>query len=127
MILEAVRESVEHPTADCIYEKLKKDNPHLSLGTVYRNLSQLSRNGLINKVSFPGEADRFDGMISKHYHFKCNVCGKVLDIKSDKISNLNDCIAREKGIKITSSNISFNGICSDCENTEINTGETGEI
>ncbi|WP_027702604.1 Fur family transcriptional regulator [Metaclostridioides mangenotii] len=118
MILEAVRENDIHPTADYIYEKLKKDNPNLSLGTVYRNLSQLSVNGLINKVSFPGEPDRFDAILSKHYHFKCNVCGKVLDIESDNLLNLNDCIAREKGINITSSNISFRGICSDCENKE---------
>lgn len=115
MILEAVREENVHPSADYIYDKLKKDNPNLSLGTVYRNLAKLTEKGFIHKVSFPGEPDRFDGQLSEHYHFKCEICGNIVDIKSDKLSEINDYISEEQGIKVLSSNISFKGICSDCK------------
>lgn len=41
LIKKVIFESRTHPTADEIYCKLKPQNPLLSLGTVYRNLSVL--------------------------------------------------------------------------------------
>ncbi|HFL3267987.1 TPA: transcriptional repressor, partial [Clostridioides difficile] len=40
LILNEILNNPVHPTADYLYENLKKDNPNLSLGTVYRNLAQ---------------------------------------------------------------------------------------
>ena len=53
LILNEVMNSHIHPTADVIYTNLKKENPGLSLGTVYRNLSQLTENWYISKLSIP--------------------------------------------------------------------------
>lgn len=59
MIFNCIKENPMHLTADAIYEMLKKDNPNLSLGTVYRNLSQLAEHNMIQKVSIAGYPDRF--------------------------------------------------------------------
>lgn len=114
LILNAVRESTAHPTADFIYEYLKKDNPNLSLGTVYRNLSQLSKHGLIRKVSIPGYPDRFDSTLSEHSHMICDKCGDIYDIESSLLKNIPSAISDELDIKITSYNISFHGVCKKC-------------
>ena len=53
LILNEVKNNHLHPTADNIYTNLKKDNPGLSLGTVYRNLSQLTEHEFISKLSIP--------------------------------------------------------------------------
>ncbi|MCC0633275.1 MULTISPECIES: Fur family transcriptional regulator [unclassified Clostridioides] len=114
LILNEILNNPVHPTADCLYENLKKDNPSLSLGTVYRNLAQLTEHGFIKKVSIPGNPDRFDGRTENHYHIICEVCGEVYDLESEILSNLKESISEETDIKITSYNISFKGICNNC-------------
>lgn len=61
----------DHPTADVVYENMKKIYPNISLGTVYRNLSLLSEIGEIQKLSNFGGADHFDGCVEPHCHFMC--------------------------------------------------------
>ena len=80
MIHNCVKDNPCHLTADAIYEMLKKDHPNLSLGTVYRNLSQLAEHDMIKKVSIPGYPDRFDGTLEDHFHFICLECGEVKDL-----------------------------------------------
>ena len=74
-IMEYLKSSHEHPTADTVYAALRKDHPNISLGTVYRNLALLSELGEINKLSTGNGPDRFDGDVHPHYHFVCKKCG----------------------------------------------------
>lgn len=115
LILNAVKDSTVHPTADFIYDYLKKDNPNLSLGTVYRNLSQLVNHGYIQKVSIPGFPDRFDGNVIKHNHMICDVCGNIQDIHSDILKNITSTLSNELDIQITSCNVIMHGICTNCK------------
>lgn len=96
LILNEILNNPVHPTADYLYENLKKDNPNLSLGTVYRNLAQLTEHGFIRKVSIPGYPDRFDGRIDNHYHIICEVCGEVYDLESEVLNNLQELISEER-------------------------------
>lgn len=67
-ILSELCGRTDHPTAEELYLSLKEELPNLSLGTVYRNLSLLSEEGIILKLSCGG-ADHFDGNTAQHYHF----------------------------------------------------------
>lgn len=114
LILNAVKDNTVHPTADFIYDYLKKDNPNLSLGTVYRNLSQLVNHGYIQKVSMPGLPDRFDANVIEHNHMICDVCGNIQDIHSDILKNIPSAISNELDIEITSCTVILHGICKNC-------------
>lgn len=114
LILEAVREDDVHPTADFIYQRLKKDHPNLSLGTVYRNLNLLSEIGTINKLHVPGMPDRFDGNITPHYHFYCKHCGRVFDVNAEFPQEIDQKVERETGHQVDSHSVLFSGICKDC-------------
>lgn len=48
-IYRFVCESREHPTAQMVYDALRREEPRLSLGTVYRNLNQLADAGQLKK------------------------------------------------------------------------------
>ncbi|OSB10498.1 Fur family transcriptional regulator [Paraclostridium bifermentans] len=115
LILNAVKDNTVHPTADFIYDYLKKDNPNLSLGTVYRNLSQLVNHGYIQKVSMPGLPDRFDSNVIEHNHMVCDVCGNIQDIHSDILKNIPSAISNELDIEITSCTVILHGICKNCK------------
>lgn len=79
-ILEVLRRRMDHPTAEQLFQELRLTLPHISLGTVYRNLDVLQTTGLIRVV--PGEPRRFDGNRAAHDHFRCLVCGALLDLPS---------------------------------------------
>ena len=71
----------DHPTAMELYLAVREQIPNLSLGTLYRNLSQLEENGQVIRIP-DGSTDRFDGNINPHAHFKCITCGNVYDLMS---------------------------------------------
>ena len=75
----------DHPTAETVYLNVRKEFPNISLGTVYRNLSLLTKLGEIRKLSTGIGPDRFDGNISPHYHIFCTECGNVLDLEIENI------------------------------------------
>ena len=97
----------DHPTADVVYENMKKIYPNISLGTVYRNLSLLSDIGEIQKLSSFGGADHFDGCVTPHCHFMCTECGQVLDLETDDMSRLMEKSVKNFSGKITGYDLRF--------------------
>lgn len=59
-IYQTVLESRAHPTAEMVYQQLKPEMPRLSLGTVYRNLQQMAREGRLTELD--GPVTRFDAV-----------------------------------------------------------------
>ncbi len=114
LILDVLRSTTSHPTADWIYERVRESLPNISLGTVYRNLRSLVGMGQILQLSYGSGQDRFDGNPMAHYHFRCSQCGCVSDIKLPYKSEL-DVLAADccSGV-ITGHRLEFIGLCSDC-------------
>ena len=82
LIKEVVFSTNAHPSADWVYDKVKKTFPNISLGTIYRNLKQLSKIGTIRTI-YDGSVARFDRNTTSHNHFKCIECGTITDIEID--------------------------------------------
>ena len=78
-IKKVVKGTSSHPTADWVYNQTKKIIPKISLGTVYRNLKQLSKDGKINTI-YDGNIARYDWNIESHDHLKCTQCGDLVDV-----------------------------------------------
>ena len=77
----------DHPTAMDLYLSVREKIPNLSLGTLYRNLTQLEENGMVLRIP-DGSTDRFDGNVNPHAHFKCLTCGNVYDLMNFEIESL---------------------------------------
>lgn len=105
----------DHPTADTIYEHVRKEIPNISLGTVYRNLALLTERGDIIKLSVDGISDRYDADTTPHFHFQCKCCGGVSDlpVPHDFIKAVTTVDRNFKGI-IEGYTSYFYGICPDC-------------
>lgn len=104
-----------HPTADEVYSALKPDNPSLSLGTVYRNLSSLTKQGVLVKLHMPNGSDRYDGNIDEHYHVICSGCGAIFDVEYSLLDELDRKIEQKTGVKIESHQLLVNGKCQKCQ------------
>lgn len=106
--------SLDHPTADEVYECVHNEFPSISKATVYRILNRISEEGEILHLQIPGGADRFDTTICAHHHLKCNKCGKVCDVNVPELDGIEKRIKEESGFSIGGYRLVFSGLCSDC-------------
>ncbi len=113
-ILHFLKSRKDHPTAEVIYQNLRLEHPNLSLGTVYRNLTKLSNDGTILKISAGDTSDHFDGDTSPHGHFFCKYCQRITDLTIRTFTP--DSVMDENNFqgKIESSQILFYGQCEEC-------------
>ena len=101
--------------AEWIYQKLKPEYPNLSLGTVYRNLSEFKREGVIATVGVVDGLERFDGDTSAHSHLICCECGAVVDVNTAEVSDqLLAAAAAETGGEISGAQLTFSGVWRAC-------------
>jgi len=110
-IYETVCGTKEHPTAQTVYDILRKEMPKLSLGTVYRNLHQMAEEGRLKELE--GPVARFDADLSPHTHACCTCCGCVSDLVLPYDRTL-DLAAEADGWNISGHSLIFNGICPTC-------------
>jgi Fur family transcriptional regulator, ferric uptake regulator len=118
VILEELGKVKTHPTADEIYQMVRRHLPHISLGTVYRNLDVLSRSGVVLKLATSGAQARFDATTGTHYHIQCTDCGRMDDLEAlpegfmFKHPPALPCEAG--GYELSQFRVDFVGVCPNC-------------
>lgn len=114
VILEILRGTHTHPSADWIYEEARKAVPDISLGTVYRNLNALRDSGDIIELNYGSTYSRYDGKTHNHYHFYCEKCHKLIDIAIPVHEGLDRMVQDTTGFKVSCHRMEFYGLCSEC-------------
>jgi Fur family ferric uptake transcriptional regulator len=114
IILEELRKVDIHPSADEVYEMVRKRLPRISLGTVYRNLEILSDLGEIQKLELGGDLKRFDRKPNKHYHIRCMNCGRVDDAPIAPLNQVEDELYGATVYTIIGHRLEFEGLCPRC-------------
>jgi len=115
VILRVLRTANSHPTVDWIYDEVRKEIPHISLGTVYRNLRLLREGGEVLEIDLSGTFSRFDGNPDNHYHFRCEKCGRVFDVDEPVNKELDERVARKMDFEVLYHRIEFRGLCKECQ------------
>ena len=114
-ILNVLRGADSHPTADWVYDEVRKLIPNISKGTVYRNLKILRDIGEISELNLSGTLSRYEGKQENHYHFRCEKCGQVFDLEEPVNKELDDKVARNTGFKVSYHQLEFRGLCKNCQ------------
>lgn len=106
-----------HPTADWIYAEARKQLSNVSLGTVYRNLQVLEREGRVRAIDSWGKPTRYDADVSEHYHFVCLGCGSISDLpKPEEGDSRVAPLVESRGYVVTGHTLEFRGYCPKCGN-----------
>jgi Fur family ferric uptake transcriptional regulator len=114
LILQKLRSTVSHPTADEIYAMVRTELAHISLGTVYRNLELLAESNEVQKLEYAGFQKRFDGNVRPHAHVRCECCGKVADVLAPLPPPDMPADFSVPGFTIHTARLEFFGLCKDC-------------
>src|SRR4030095_12984001 len=116
LVLEVVRGSNAHPSAEAVHQMVRSRLPRVSLGTVYRNLRLLVAQGLVKELR--GPHTRFDCNLSDHHHFTCLACGRIGAVAgplTERYSRgLVSRVASSGGFSVTHHRIEFYGRCAAC-------------
>ena len=115
VILDELIKSKIHPTAEQIYGLTIKQIPNISLGTVYRNLDILVKQGQVRKIETSGGKARYDGDLNNHYHLRCVECGSIEDIYDLSFMEMHPDTVESKNFKILGHKLEFYGICRKCK------------
>lgn len=115
VVLQAVRSTMDHPTADWVYRQARRRLPRISLGTVYRNLKRLSDEGLIREIQIAGQTTRFDANTGRHYHIRCVHCGRVNDLPISVDRRLEEEAGRAMNYQVISHQVEVLGLCPSCQ------------
>lgn len=115
-VYDAVLSTKSHPTADWVYETVRKTIPKISLGTVYRDLSDLKREGKIIGFSDENGIEHFDGWTENHAHFKCTQCGRLIDICDLSTKEIDSKAEETSGCEINRAVLLYFGKCNECKN-----------
>lgn len=118
IILNTLKENVVHPTAEYLYAKIQEKDPKISLATLYRNLNQLTENGIIKKIDGLETSSHYDHNTHEHYHFICTKCRRVFDIDAEVAPELIRRTEEKTDFLIENHDIVFSGICKDCRQSE---------
>ena len=112
LVFEIIKNRCDHPTADMIYASCREIEPNISLGTVYRNLKNLAEEKQILTLETEDKKIHYDGDTSRHSHFICTRCGKIIDLfkPSETPTEL-----KEMGLTVSGEKCVYYGLCKDCD------------
>jgi len=109
-VIEFLDGNTSHPSADIIFQEVKKKYPMISFSTVYNTLKTLEGIGEVNQLTIIENKVNFDPRTDSHHHFLCEECGQIRDVSAGLGLNMK----RIEGHAIQSHQVSFYGICSEC-------------
>ena len=122
-LLNILKNSRSHPTAEELYEKTKEKIPSVSRGTVYRNLKDLVDEGYIIKISMANGADRYDYIHKKHNHIICKSCGTVKDFEYNfALEDVKQSVIKQTEVSPLLDGVIMYGICEKCKEKLKNRG-----
>lgn len=117
-IYHALITSRQHPSAEDIYKRIRRQYPTISLATVYKTLETLEQEGFISKVTPLHETARYDANRTRHHHFICVKCHAIEDFSTEALEQLQlprDVIGDWRVLDYT---VQVLGVCRECQKRE---------
>jgi len=113
-IIRVLLASAEHPRADAIYARVRREHPHISLATVHRTLETLCAIGEARKVTMLHDSARYDGNLMPHHHVVCVKCRRIRDIEIPEIDRLLEGRSDLGEFKLLGSSLEIQALCDRC-------------
>lgn len=104
--------NTSHPSAEDVYQQVKKKFPTMSFATVYNTLEALrNRGGLLELTIDPGRK-RYDPNTEHHHHLICLKCKKIVDVQAEFKTSVPE--EQKKGFEVIGNHVEFYGVCPEC-------------
>ncbi len=127
-VLEVLEQSERHLDAEAIHDRVKRQNPNISLATVYRTLTVFKEMGLVEEHSLGQEHSHYEAARPEpHYHFICLGCGQVIEFDTPSVAQAVEELAGRLGIQVTDAHLRLSGYCAQCQTHPTREATTYEL
>jgi Fur family transcriptional regulator, peroxide stress response regulator len=116
-VYKALVETVEHPSAEMVFRKVRKTFPSISLDTVNRTLLTLNSMGVAFVVEGSGDAKRFDANLESHQHFKCLACRRIIDFHHEPFNKIDVPGKLRDRFTVLRKTVYLEGFCDRCKDS----------
>ncbi len=106
--------SREHPSAQQVYDQVKKIHPTVSLATVYKTLEVLRGLDLVRDLNLPKGQSRFDSYMNPHVNLICLKCTRIIDLDDLISKEITKSVAAATKFKPNGQRIDVYGTCQKC-------------
>lgn len=110
-VYDVLLQKRDHPTAEEVFSRAKRQMPDISHATVYNCLDALVACGLVRKVQLERGATRYCPNMEEHCHYYCDQCGAVFDVALPADAPI---MPRPRGFQIDHYDIAVHGFCAEC-------------
>jgi Fur family transcriptional regulator, peroxide stress response regulator len=114
-IYQELVKATDHPSADVLYQRVRKDLPNISFDTVYRTLLSFTEIGIVTLVEGYGEQKRFEPNGHQHHHFRCMKCHTIYDFENDAYDNIVVPEVVQRQGRVINKRVVLEGVCSKCK------------
>jgi Fur family peroxide stress response transcriptional regulator len=114
VLYRALLEAEDHPSPEMLYERVKRDIPSVSLGTVYRNIKTFLDNGLIGEVSLHHGSLRLEANNAPHHHLVCRSCRTMFDLPAEQVEDIRLRESLPNGFRLERFVVEAHGLCATC-------------
>lgn len=118
-IFNVLSSMLDHPSAEDVFEEVKKRIPTIAFDTVYRTLALFERHGLISKVNYLDSKTQYDSVTERHSHLICTRCQKIQDFYWPEVDQLQIPIETKRWGSIKNKYIELRGLCQNCLTKDI--------
>ena len=114
ILLRILFSSTGHRSAEELAAEVQAEAPDIHLSTIYRNLEELERLGVVVHAHFGHGPATYHLATSVHGHFVCEECGKLIEVPDSMFSGLARDASTRFGFTIDPHHFAMLGRCEAC-------------
>jgi Fur family ferric uptake transcriptional regulator len=107
-----------HVPVDSLASRVRVEDPHISVATVYRTMKLLAECGLAVPRDFGDGRARYEPAHHRHGHshdhLVCTGCGAIVEFESHRVEELQRRLARRHGFEVQRRHVELYGLCARC-------------
>jgi Fur family ferric uptake transcriptional regulator len=97
-----------------LHEAVRTSLGGADYSSVFRAVAGMERSGLIDRIDLADGKAHYELRDKHHDHVRCDACGRVAGVTGCILENATSAVESDTGFTITSHQLLFTGLCSDC-------------
>ena len=115
LLLNALFATREHRSAEELAAEVHALAPDVHLSTIYRNLEELERLGVIDSTRLGNGAATYHLATAAHGHLVCEQCGTMTEVPDEIFTDLVRVASTDYGFTINPHRFAVTGRCATCQ------------
>ncbi len=126
LLIGCLFEAKGHLTAEEIAEDLQRRAPDIHLSTIYRNLDELERLGVVSHSHLGHGPATYHLSTKVHGHLVCEECGVTIEAPDEIFAELAKIVLKEHDFIIDPHHFAVLGRCGTCQQRAVDQERSGE-